>query len=166
MSSPDATYHFDAPVLRTEQGTIRHYLPIPDEIGSALRDAGVRRVIAVLNGREFRRALIGRGDGSRCVVLGHEVLQSIGASDGEMVSVGIYADPDPDRVDIPEEFAAVLEQDPEAMERFSSMTPGMQRSLALHVSSAKREQTRIARALDLARKLRTRTLYGDRGENE
>ena len=156
-------YRFDASVLRTESGMINHYLPIPEEIGAALWDAGVRRVIATLNGKDFRRALIGRGDGTRCLILGGPLLREIGARMGDMVSVSLVADPDPDRVDLPEEFAAVLEQDDEAMARFASMTSGMQRSLALHVASAKREETRIKRALELAYKLRTRTLHGDRG---
>jgi uncharacterized protein YdeI (YjbR/CyaY-like superfamily) len=54
-----------------------------------------------------------------------------------------------------------LEQDEEAAARFYAMTRGRQRSLASYVTSAKREETRVKRAVELAHKLRTRTLYGD-----
>jgi hypothetical protein len=37
----------------------------------------------------------------------------------------------------------------------------MQRSIASYVTSAKRQETRIKRALELAHKLKTYTLYGD-----
>ena len=50
---------------------------------------------------------------------------------------------------------------PSAAARFASLTPGRQRSLAYYVDSAKRDATRIRRALDLAHKLKTHTLYGD-----
>lgn len=162
MKETKEEYRFDAPVLRTESGMINHYLPVPDEVGSALWDAGVRRVIAVLNGKEFRRALTGRSDGTRCLIVGGPILRAIGATFGDMVAVLLRADPDPDRVDIPDEFLAVLEEDAEARTRFREMTPGMQRSLCLHVASAKREDTRIKRALELAYKLRTKTLHSDR----
>ncbi len=77
------------------------------------------------------------------------------------LTVTIEPDPEPNAIDVCDEFLIALEQDPDAMERWEELTPGKQRSLAHHVSSAKREETRIKRALDLAMKLRTRTLHGD-----
>ncbi|PLX28699.1 MAG: hypothetical protein C0600_09440 [Ignavibacteria bacterium] len=157
-------YNFTAPVLQTETGLVKHYFPIPDDIGEELWNTGVRRVIATLNGREYRRALSGTGDGGRCLIVGEPLLKEIGARLNDMVDVTLRADPEPDSVDICEEFAAVLEQDEDAAQRFYSMTSGMQRSLILYVTTAKREETRIKRSLELAYKLRTYTLSGDRPE--
>ena len=42
------------------------------------------------------------------------------------------------------------------------MTPGRQRGLAYYITSAKTTDTRLKRALEIAHKLRTHTLYGDR----
>ncbi len=155
-------HSFDAPVLRAEHGMINHYLPIPDEVTDAFRAAGVRRVLATLNGRRYRRALTGSGDGGSRLVVGAALLRDIGARLNDMVHVVLEADPEPDAVDLPEELAAALETDEDAARRFNAMTPGMQRSLSLYVSTAKREETRIRRALELARKLRTNTLHADR----
>jgi len=153
---------FDAPVLRTERGMINHYLLLPDEVAEAFRQAGVRRVLAVLNGRKYRRALTGRRDGGSCLIVGEALLKEIGAVPGDMVTVELEQDPHPDAVDLPEELTAVLEEDEAAAARFYGMTPGRQRSLALYVTTAKRGDTRIRRALELAFKLRTHTLAGDR----
>ncbi|MEO0973902.1 MAG: YdeI/OmpD-associated family protein, partial [Pseudomonadota bacterium] len=60
-----------------------------------------------------------------------------------------------------EEPFAVLAEDEEAATRFETFTPGKQRSLAHHVTSAKRTETRERRAYELARKIRTYTLHGD-----
>ncbi|MEM8488954.1 MAG: YdeI/OmpD-associated family protein, partial [Bacteroidota bacterium] len=70
-------------------------------------------------------------------------------------------DPDPDHVELGEELEEVLAMDEEAAARFYSFTPGKRRGLAHHVNSAKREATRIKRALEIAHKVRTYTLYDD-----
>lgn len=102
-----------------------------------------------------------RADGSRMLVLGLQLLKDVGAVSGDSISVRIEPDPDPEYVEMCEEFVEVLEQDTAAATRFYSMTRGMQRSLALYVNTAKRSETRIKRSLELAMKLRTNTLSGD-----
>ena len=93
--------------------------------------------------------------------MGQVVLRDIGARLGGTVTVVLQPDPDPDSIDLGEELTVVLEQDEQAAARFDSMSPGRRRSLAYYVTSAKRVDTRIRRALDLAHKLKTRTLHGD-----
>jgi hypothetical protein len=87
MKTPEWKYSFDAPIMRMERGLIKHYLPLPEEIGRALWEAGVRRVIATLNGQEFRRALSGRAEGGRCLIVGEPLLKEIRAGLNDMVSV-------------------------------------------------------------------------------
>ncbi len=138
-----------------------HGIPVPDEVAVALRKAGVKRLLVAINGYELRRGLQGsRAFGSHLVV-GLSLLKEAGAALGDTVSVVVEPDPEPDAVDVCDEFLIVLEQDPEAKERWETLTAGKQRGIALHVNSGKREETRIKRALDIAMKLRTRTLYGD-----
>lgn len=153
------TFAFAAPVLRLDNGFRYHYLPLPDDVAAAYEAAGVRRLLATLNGLEIRRALQ-RRDGDPCLIVGISLLREIGAGYGDTVTVALRPDPAPDAVDLGPEFEAALDQDEQAAERFYAMTPGRQRSLASYVTSAKREETRIKRALALARKLRTHTLYG------
>jgi hypothetical protein len=151
---------FAAPVLRQDEPFRYHYLPLPDDIAEGYERAGVRRVIATLNGRPFGRALQ-RREGAPCLIVGLLILREIGAQYGDTVEVVLRPDPNPDRVTLGEELEAVLAQDEEAAARFFEMTPGRQRSLAYYVTSAKRTETRIKRALALAHKLRTHTLYAD-----
>jgi len=158
---PAPEYAFAAPVLRHDAGLRFHYLPLPDDVADALEADGVRVVAATLNGHAFRRAVQRRRDGPRHLVLGQTILRAIRAGYGDAVEVVLRPDPDPGRVDLGEELEAVLAQDEEAAARFFGMTPGRQRSLAYYVTSAKRTETRIKRALELAHKLRTHTLYGD-----
>lgn len=161
MPSSEPICEFAAPVLRQADGFRFHYLPLPVDVAEELDAQGVRRLVGTLNGHPVSRAVQGRKDGERYLVLGQDLLRTIRAELGDTVAVELRPDPDPDRVEVGEELAAALEQDDEAASRFYAMTPGRQRSLAYYVTSAKRAGTRISRALELTHKLRTHTLYGD-----
>ena len=156
-------HHFIAPVLKADGGFLKqHFIPVPAEMAEVLLEAGTRRVIASLNDREYRRAIQNSKDGEYFIQLGLPILKAIDAQYGDEIRVGLMSDPDPDAVDLGEEFTEVLEMDEEAAARFFSFSPGKQRGLALHVNSARRSETRIKRALEIAHKLRTYTLYGDK----
>lgn len=74
-------------------------------------------------------------------LIGHYAAEAIGlAKAGERVA------PEPKRLVVPAELAAALASDAAARGAFAALTPGRQREYADHVASAKREQTRRARA--------------------
>jgi hypothetical protein len=156
---PDA-HTFVAPVLVHETGMRQHYLPLPIDVDDAFRASGTRRVIATLNGHTVRRAIVSRKTSGRHLVLSRDLMRQLDAAYGDLVEVELVADPEPDHVDLGE-LAAALAVDPEAKARFDAFTPGKRRSLAHYVTSAKRPETRRARAEELTHKLRTYTLYGD-----
>lgn len=154
-------HQFPAPVLRMTEGMRMHYVPIPHDIAEALVASGTRRVIGTMNGQPINRALHGNGDGGWRLMLGRAALREVGAQYGDTVIIALQSDPTPNVIDLPQELTEALAQDEEAAERFYGMTPGRQRSLAYFVTSAKRRETRIRRAVDLAHKLRTHALHSD-----
>lgn len=158
---PALRFAFPSPVLRLEDGFRYYYLPLPADIADAFDGAGVRRVEGLLNGHPTRRAIQRRLNGERFLIVGKDLLRTVGASEGDTVMVEVWPDPEPDRVEMPEEFEAALSDDTEAAARFWGFTPGRQRSLAHYVTSAKRPETRWKRAEELTYKLRTHTLYDD-----
>ena len=163
---PNSLPHlFAAEIDRLDDGFRYPCVRVPAAAADALDAAGVKRVVGAVNGHPFRRALQRRAGGERLLVFGQDYLRTCGATFGDVVTVELGPDPAPDRLDLGEAFEAVLAGDAAAAERFYALTPGRQRSLAYYVTSAKRPETREARALDLARKLRTHTLYGDLGRN-
>lgn len=158
-------YEFPAPVLKkSDQNPAYHYIPIPTEIAEELVEAGTRRLIADLNGTDVRRYLFSNADGEWAIIVGLSKLRDAGVSPGDMVIVGLRPDPNPDHVEICEEFQVALEQDPEAQERFDSFTTGKQRSLVHYINSAKRTSTRVRRSLEMCEKIRTRSLHSDRSD--
>lgn len=157
-----SSFEFPAPVLRQETGRRYHYLPLPQEVAAALLAGGTRRVIATLNGREISRAVVSDGAGRHVLLTGAALLRQVGVTLGDVVHVALRPDPSPEAIELGEELIAALEEDEAAAARFYAMTPGRRRSLASYVTSARRAETRLKRALALAEKLRTFALYGDR----
>lgn len=58
---------------------------------------------------------------------------------------GIRPSREPDDLELPQELVAALDSDPELAEAFSTLTPGRQRSYVIHLNSAKKTETRVAR---------------------
>ncbi len=138
-----------------------HALPVPGDFAEKLWDDGVKRLIVSVNGYKLRRALQGSRELGSHIVVGLQLLKKMGVEEGDEVTVSLQPDSNPDQIDICDELMIVLEQDSDAKSRWDGLTKGKQRSLAYHVGEAKQEGTRIKRALDVAMKLRTRTLHGD-----
>jgi hypothetical protein len=153
---------FTATVVRLETGMRYHALPVPDDIAAKFKSAGVRRLVAFINGHTCKRALQNHADGGSFLIVGADLLKTCGLRRGSRVTVSLSADPEPDALDMPEAFALVLTQDAAARERWNTFTVGLKRSLLHYVASAKQEATQIKRAWELAEKIRTHTLHSDR----
>lgn len=138
-----------------------HYVNLPDDLSLELMKQGNRVIIAV-NRKTYKRGLIPRGDGGYKLHFGLPMLKEMGLKLGDVMSGTIKPDPNPNVVELCAEFEQILEQDEQASDRFFSMTPGKQRGLAYYVGSAKRVETRLKRSVEIAHKLRTNTLYGDK----
>ena len=155
---------FAGPVLHDPDAYPRHFVPIPPEVDDALDGAtAVTGTLAAPDGERevsFRRAVHGRKNGAPRLLFGQRVLADAGLRSGDTALLDIEP-ADPDAVDVPDELAAALAQDSAAAERFATFTPGKRRTLAAHVASAKRPDTRVRRALDLCDKVRTHTLHSD-----
>ena len=158
-----AEHQFEDFLTKQDFGFLNHhYLTIPPEVADDFASRDVRRVIASFNGKEYRRAINGRKDGEKLLILGNSILRDLKLKMGDRVKVILRDDPNPDEIELGEEFEEVLEQDDEAAARWATFTPGKQRGLCYYINSGKRVETRIKRALEIAEKIRTHTLYGDK----
>jgi hypothetical protein len=153
---------FTSTVVRLDTGMRYHALPVPDDIAETFKASGVRRLIATINGHTCKRALQSHADGGSFLIVGMELLKTCGLKTGSTALVTLSPDPAPDGLDMPDAFALVLEQDEAALERWNTFPIGRQRSLLHFITSAKQEATRIKRSWELAEKIRTHTLYGDK----
>lgn len=162
---PDALqFDFPAPVLKDESNEkwTFHYLPIPPDVADALVANGTRRVVLTVNGNTANRYLYQHRDGEFRVTIGLSTLRELGHRPGDVLLVSLEPDPDPDAVDVPDELEEALAEHPEAQKRFDAWTPSKKRSLVSYITQAKRPETRIKRAFEMAYKMETYTLHGDK----
>ena len=148
--------------MRLDGGARHHIIPVPDAVAAAFKAAKVRRLVGTINGHAIKRALQNHADGGSFLILGQPLLRELGLKRGATARVELKPDPKPDAIEVPAELAVVLAQDEPARARWETFTPGMQRSLSYYVTSAKQEPTRIKRSIELAAKIRTRSLHSDR----
>lgn len=153
---------FTSTVVRLDTGMRYHALPVPDAVAEGWKQAGIRRLLGTVNGLAIKRALQNHADGGSFIILGQDTLKEAGLKRGSVAAVELAPDPEPDLLDIPEVFTLVLEQDDAARIRWESFPLGRRRSLLHYITSARQEATQIRRAWDLAEKIRTHSLYGDK----
>lgn len=127
-----------------EVGAMGQQVVLPDDVATELSTG--TRVVGDLDGHRFSRIVVGLGGNSRCLRFGRAWLRSAELSVGDVVAVHLAVDPDPDLVELPEELAALFDEDPLAEHLWEGLTPGRQRSLAHSIERGKRPETRQRRA--------------------
>jgi hypothetical protein len=128
-------------------------LIVPLEALESLGGKAIKRVICTLNGHSFRLGLHPMKTGERYLMISKEVRQKAGLALGDQITITLIPDPEPDAVDLPEEFAEGLAEWPEAAAGFQQLNPSMKRALAHHISSAVRPETRADRIVKALHRL-------------
>ena len=146
-------------VLEYISGTITHTgIVLPEKTLQELNQPKRVRIEGTINGTPFNLAIQHIKDGRRFLMVGNTLRKEAKLKAGDKVEV-IFTLADPDEIKLPEELIEVMEQDPEGKAVFSKFTPGLQRSLAHYVTSAKQVDTRIKRALELMDKVKSGKLH-------
>lgn len=125
---------------------MKHFVAVPSVLARRFSDAGHSRLSGSIDGTPFSRAVFRTPDGETRLRFGMGWLRDAGLTVGDVVTVILDADQDPDRVDVPEELGALLETNPVAEHAWEELTAGRRRSLVYGVEQAKRPETRQRRA--------------------
>ena len=116
------------------------------------RDDGSRRYLCAVGGLDpWHAALLPDGDGAYFIIVNKARVAALEASGRDLGDLGVTLAPD--RSDygmaMPAELGELLAQDGAAHGYFHGLTPGKQRALIHQVASAKREATRLRRAVEI-----------------
>jgi hypothetical protein len=124
-------------------GYLQHHVEVPS--GSCPEAVAGVRVEGTLHGVRFSRVVVGGSDGRRLLRSGRDWLRTADIEIGDLVALQLRVDPDPDRVEVPEELAAALAEHPELEHRWESLTGGRRRTLVYPIERARRPDTRARR---------------------
>ncbi len=133
------------------------YVPVTREMAATIDFPNKRfkRVVCSINGHEgFHCALMPSGSGDFIVTVNKQKRDAWGIKAGDNIDIRLEIDTSRYGLPMPEEFRAVLDQDPEGDSLFHALSPGRQRSLLYQAGQKTGVDMRIHRALAIVNHLK------------
>ena len=127
-----------------------HGVKIPESMALPFVNAGHKRVKMSAWYQDKRidfHGAIHFYQGNYMISFGKRYQKELGVSLNDYFDLQLSEDHSKYGVEMPEEFAAVLESDPEAFAFFEKLTQGKKRSLIYYILRFKNSQTRIDKAI-------------------
>jgi hypothetical protein len=131
---------------------------IPEEAVAELGGGGRPKVVATVNGYEFRTS-IARMGGEYWLGVSAERRAEAGVAAGDVVDLDVVLDTQERTIDVPEDLAAALERAPAARAFFDGLSFSNKRYHVEQITGAKTEATRerrVAKAVHLLSEGRVR----------
>lgn len=119
-------------------------LTVPDEVVEGLAGGQRPKVVATVNGYEFRSS-IARMGGRFMLGMSAERRTAAGVAAGDVLDVDVRLDTAPREVDLPEDLGAALARNAEAQAFWATLSHSKQQWHVLQVTGAKKPETRTAR---------------------
>ncbi len=136
-----------------------HYVTVPaKEIkrldGQFQRGRFNKRVIIQIENLEWQAGIVALGEGEGYITLSKARMKKLGLVFGETVEFSLKPDESEYGMEMAEEFAEILKQDPEANQRFMQLKKSVQRYMLYHVIQVKSSEARLKRSLLLLENLK------------
>jgi len=131
---------------------------VPDEIVEALGRGKRPAVTVTINGFTYRNT-VAVMDGVYMIGVSAENRAGAGVGGGDVVDVDIELDTAPREVDVPGDFAAALDAEPDARRTFDALSYSNKSWHTLQIAGAKSDETRqrrIAKSVAILREGRPR----------
>ena len=150
------TYAFTAPLERRTGDSAWYFIEFPFDVLTEFGTKGSVRMKCMINGIAADRALMPTKSGYHMIILGGEIRRQAKLNEqGDKVHIELWADPEPNKVTLPEALSETFDFMPEFKAGWNNLTPGMQRNMCYWVSSAKTEATQAKRIAELLRRFET-----------
>lgn len=124
-----------------------YHFPVSASEGQSFVEGNDRRVICQINDRYTVRSALMPAGGAFFILANKSLIQQLGLSEGEEVTLRLEKDTSEYGMDIPETLRTLLEQDDDGRKYFDALTPGRQRSLIYIVAKVKSMDSQLNKAL-------------------
>jgi Bacteriocin-protection, YdeI or OmpD-Associated/Domain of unknown function (DUF1905) len=131
-----------------------HYAMVSEEIVNLFLAINSKRAICTIGGTKFHCAFMVKKEGGYFINVGSKICQEFSLKVGTEIELSFEVDNTEFQFEMPEEFAEVLAEDPDADAIFQNLTDGNKRGLIYLVTLIKSSDKRIERALNIAEKLK------------
>ncbi|WP_271766083.1 YdeI/OmpD-associated family protein [Aquimarina algiphila] len=134
-----------------------HSIIVPDQIANHYLNKGYKRVVVEIVFKEksvqFHAALQKIKERYH-ITFNKQNQKKLGVFPSDYFIVRLLEDTSKYGVEIPEEFEAVLQSDPEALQIFDTLTAGKKRSIIYYILKIRNTQNRIDKALIITENLK------------
>lgn len=129
------------------------FIKIPFDVEATFGKKRVK-VTATIDGEPYRGSLVRMGE--PCHILGilKSIREKVGKGVGDEIEVTLEEDLEPRVVEVPEDLAQALAQDPDAAAIFQRLSFSHQKEYVTWIESAKQETTRRDRVAKMIEKLK------------
>lgn len=131
------------------------FVEFPHDVQELFGKRGAVRVRGTVNGVPMDRALMPTKSGYHVIVFGDELRRKAKVKQGDRVTIEVWLDPEPNKVDLPEELEETLAFLPEFKRGWDALLPGRQRNICIWIRQARTTGTRAKRVAELLRRFET-----------
>ena len=111
------------------------------------------RVAGEMNGHPFRTSLFPDANGGYYLLVNLEMQRAGRAKLGQVADFRLWPDLEPRQAELPDELAALLDEEPGLRDWYDSLTEYTRREIGKWVSSPKSDESRLRRAEQMAERL-------------
>ena len=130
------------------------HLVVSDLLANEIKEQKFKRLICSLNDEvSFHCALLSMGNGLYFINVNKEIQKKLKVGFGAVVKVNLREDKSKYGIPLPEEMEELMNQDDEVSQIFHSLSVGKQRSLLYVIGKPKTSETRLKKAVLIARYL-------------
>lgn len=119
-------------------------IEVPEDVVNALGAGRRPPVVVTINGASYRSSIAVMG-GQNLIGLSAANRELTGASAGDTLEVDLELDTEPRVMDVPEDLAAALADEPEAQAFYAALNYSSQRRYVEPIAAAKTAETRARR---------------------
>lgn len=130
------------------------HFEVPPALAAQLMADGNQRVICTLGNQTWQCALQPYAKGRRVIMVNKKLKELLGLHYGDTIEAHLEKDESEYGLPVPEEFAALLDQDPDGNRLFHALTDGKKRTLLYILAKPKSSDLRIRTALAVVNHLK------------
>ena len=131
------------------------YVEFPHDVQKLYAKKGTVRVKGTVNGVPMDRALMPTKRGVHFIVFGVDLRRKAKIKVGDHVKIELWLNPDPKKIELPEELSETLDFFPDFKKGWKGVRPGMQRSICIWINQGKTVATRSKRVAELLKRFDT-----------
>jgi hypothetical protein len=121
------------------------YIVVPFSVQAVFGTKGQVKVKGTLDGAEYRSSIQPLGDATHSLIVTKTLLNAIGKTPGDRVTVTMAADTEARTVVVPDDLGQALAANPQAQAMFEKFAYSQRKGYVQWIESAKRPETRVDR---------------------